>query len=137
MQTQALEPGQRTEWVQTAPDPKTARVRLYYAGWSSSTGEADWGLRPLLATEAWRPKLNNTAYYSNSEFDSLLAKALVSTSDAEKTDLYAKAQEIVMKDAPWAPLVTEQNLYATSARLSGVYVMPDGNIDSGEIAVTH
>ena len=40
-----------------------------------------------------------------------------------------------MKDAPWAPLVTEQNLYATSARLSGVYVMPDGNIDSGEIAV--
>ena len=136
VQTQALEPGQRTEWVQTAPDPKTARVRLYYAGWSSSTGEADWGLRPLLATEAWPPKLNNTAYYSNPEFDSLLAKALVSTSDAEKTDLYAKAQEIVMKDAPWAPLVTEQNLYATSARLSGVYVMPDGNIDSGEIAVT-
>ncbi len=119
-----LEPGQRTEWVQTAPDPKTARVRLYYAGWSSSTGEADWGLRPLLATEAWPPKLNNTAYYSNAEFDALLAKALVSTNDAERAELYAKAQEIVMKDAPWAPLVTEQNLYATSARLSGVYVMP-------------
>ncbi|WP_244471467.1 glutathione ABC transporter substrate-binding protein GsiB [Methylobacterium sp. ARG-1] len=136
VQTLALEPGQRTEWVQTAPDPKTARVRLYYAGWSSSTGEADWGLRPLLATEAWPPKLNNTAYYSNAEFDALLAKALVSTNDAERAELYATAQEIVMKDAPWAPLVTEQNLYATSARLSGVYVMPDGNIDSGEIAVT-
>ena len=135
VQTLALEPGQRTEWVQTAPDPKTARVRLYYAGWSSSTGEADWGLRPLLATEAWPPKLNNTAYYSNAEFDALLAKALVSTNDAERAELYAKAQEIVMKDAPWAPLVTEQNLYATSQRLSGVYVMPDGNIDSGEIAV--
>lgn len=135
VQTLALEPGQRTEWVQTAPDPKTARVRLYYAGWSSSTGEADWGLRPLLATEAWPPKLNNTAYYSNAEFDALLAKALVSTNDTERAELYAKAQEIVMKDAPWAPLVTEQNLYATSARLSGVYVMPDGNIDSGEIAI--
>ncbi len=135
VQTQALEPGQRTEWVQTAPDPKTARVRLYYAGWSSSTGEADWGLRPLLATEAWPPKLNNTAYYSNAEFDGLLSKALVSTDDAERAALYAKAQEIVMKDAPWAPLVTEQNLYATSARLSGVYAMPDGNIDSRDIAV--
>jgi glutathione transport system substrate-binding protein len=121
--------------VQTAPDPKTARVRLYYAGWSSSTGEADWGLRPLLATEAWPPKLNNTAYYSNAEFDGLLSKALVSTDDAERAALYAKAQEIVMKDAPWAPLVTEQNLYATSARLSGVYAMPDGNIDSRDIAV--
>jgi glutathione transport system substrate-binding protein len=135
VQTLALEPGQRTEWVQTAPDPKTARVRLYYAGWSSSTGEADWALRPLLATEAWPPKLNNTAYYSNPEVDDFIAKALVSTKDAEKADLYAKAQEQIAKDAPWAPLVTEQNLYATSARLSGVVVMPDGTIESGAIAV--
>ncbi|KMO10725.1 glutathione ABC transporter substrate-binding protein GsiB [Methylobacterium platani] len=135
VQTQALEPGQRVEWVQTAPDPKTARVRLYYIGWSSSTGEADWALRPLLSTEAWPPKLSNTAYYSNPEVDALLAKALVTTSDAEKADLYAKAQEQIVKDAPWAPLVTEQNLYATSARLSGVAVMPDGNIDSRQVAV--
>ena len=41
-----------------------------------------------------------------------------------------------MKDLPWAPLVTEKNLYATSIRLSGVYAMPDGNIDADEIAVT-
>ncbi len=135
VQTQALEPGQRVEWVQTAPDPKTARVRMYYAGWSSSTGEADWALRPLFSTEAWPPKLNNTAYYSNQEVDALIAKALVTTSDSEKADLYAKAQELIYKDAPWAPLVIEQNVYATSARLSGVYVMPDGNIDSREAAI--
>ncbi len=73
---------------------------MYYAGWSSSTGEADWALRPLFSTEAWPPKLNNTAYYSNQEVDALIAKALVTTSDAEKADLYAKAQELIVKDAP-------------------------------------
>lgn len=136
VQIQALEPGQRTEWIQSAPDPKTAKVRMYYAGWSSSTGEADWALRPLLSTEAWPPKLNNTAYYSNEAVDGFIASALKSVKDEEKADLYRRAQEQIMKDAPWAPLVTEKNLYATAKRLSGVYVMPDGNIDAGEIAVS-
>ena len=63
MQVQALEPGQRAEQVDSWPDPKTAKVRLYYTGWSSSTGEADWALRPLFATEAWAPKLNNMSFY--------------------------------------------------------------------------
>ncbi len=133
---QALEPGQRTEWVQTAPDPKTAKVRMYYAGWSASTGEADWALRPLLSTEAWPPKLNNTAYYSSKVVDDAIAGALRSVDEKEKTELYRKAQEQIMKDLPWAPLVTEQSIYATSKRLSGVYVMPDGNVNMDEIAVS-
>ncbi|RCS22153.1 glutathione ABC transporter substrate-binding protein GsiB [Phyllobacterium salinisoli] len=132
----ALEPGERTELVNGWPDPKTAKVRMYYIGWSSSTGETDWALRPLLATEAWAPGLSNTAYYSNKTVDELLAKALRTTKDDEKADLYKQAQEQVMKDLPWAPLVTENILYATSKRLSGVYVQPDGNINSSEIAVS-
>jgi glutathione transport system substrate-binding protein len=136
VQVQALEPGQRVEWVQNAQDPKTAKVRMYYAGWSSSTGEADWALRPLLSTEAWPPKLNNASYYSSPVVDDAIAKALKSVDDKEKAQLYRTAQEQLMKDAPWAPLVTEKNLYATSKRLSGIFVMPDGNINSNEIAVS-
>src|SRR6185503_1276716 len=40
-----LEAGQRVEKVESWQDPKTATVRLYYVGWSTSTGEADWALR--------------------------------------------------------------------------------------------
>ncbi|MFX5956633.1 hypothetical protein ABTF01_19775, partial [Acinetobacter baumannii] len=60
---QALEAGQRVERVESWQDPATAPVRLLYIGWSSSTGEADWALRPLLASEAMPPRLYNTAYY--------------------------------------------------------------------------
>lgn len=131
----ALEPGQRTDWVQGAPDPKTAKVRMYYAGWSASTGEADWALRPLLATESWPPKLNNTAYYSNEKVDANIAAALKSVDEAEKTKLYSDAQEQIMKDLPWAPLVTEKSLYARNKRLKGVYLMPDASIYSEEIEI--
>src|SRR5438094_4308935 len=64
-----LEAGQRVEKVESWQDPATAPVRLYYVGWSTSTGEADWALRPLLASESWPPKLFNTAYYKNAKAD--------------------------------------------------------------------
>jgi glutathione transport system substrate-binding protein len=135
LQVQALEVGQRTEWVDTWADPKTAKVRMYYTGWSSSTGEADWGLRPLFASEAWAPKLNNMSYYKSDVVDNALAKALVTVDDGEKAALYKTAQEQIRKDLPRLPLVTEQNLSAHGKRLSGVFVMPDGNINSDAIAV--
>src|SRR5690606_3301427 len=124
------------ELVQSAPDPATAPVRMYYAGWSSSTGEADWALRPLLASESFPPKLNNTAYYKNDVVDAAIAKALRSVDDKEKAQLYEEAQEQIWKDAPWAALVTEKMLYARSKKLDGVYVMPDGNINSGDISLS-
>jgi glutathione transport system substrate-binding protein len=133
---QALEIGQRVEWVQSAPDPATARVRMYYAGWSSSTGDADWALRPLLASESFPPKLNNTAYYKNDVVDASIAKALKSTDDKELASLYKTTQEQIWKDAPWAPLVVQQNVYAQSKRLTGVFMQPDGNINSTEISVS-
>lgn len=132
---EALEPGKRAELVDSWPDPKTAKVRLYYIGWSSSTGEADWAMRPLFATESWAPKLANYAFYSNPIVDESIAKALVSTDSAERAMLYKNAQEQLAKDLPRIPLVTEKVLYAHSKRLSGVYVMPDGNINSSEIAL--
>lgn len=135
LQVQALEVGQRTEWVDAWPDPKTAKVRLYYTGWSSSTGEADWALRPLFATESWAPKLNNMSFYSNPVVDGDIAKALVTTDSAERAGLYKTVQEQLMKDLPRIPLVTDDILYAHAKRLSGVYAMPDGNINSGEIAL--
>lgn len=133
---QALEPGQRTEWVEGASDPQKAAVRMYYMGWSSSTGEADWALRPLLSTEAWPPGLNNTAYYSNATFDGYIGDALKATSNDEKRDLYRKAQELLYVDLPWAPLVTDEMVYVRNKRLSGVYAMPDGSINIDEIVLS-
>ena len=124
---QALEAGQRVEKVESAQDPATAPVRMYYVGWSSSTGEADWATRPLLASESFPPKMFNTAYYKNDAVDADIAKALKTTDPAEKTRLDTDAQQRIWKDAPWAFLVTEQLLSAHGKNLSGFYVMPDAS----------
>ena len=135
VQVRALEAGQRVELVESAQDPATAPVRMYYVGWSSSTGEADWAMRPLLASESLPPKMFNTAYYKNPEVDADIAKALVTTSSTEKARLYADAQQRIWKDAPWAFLVTEQLLSVRARNLTGFYVIPDGsfNFDEAEL----
>jgi glutathione transport system substrate-binding protein len=132
-QVLALEAGQRVERVESAPDPATAPVRMYYVGWSSSTGEADWATRPLLASESFPPKMFNTAYYKSDAVDTDIAKALTTTNTADKTKLYADAQKRIWEDAPWAFLVTEQLLSAHSKNLSGFYVMPDASFNFDEV----
>lgn len=128
-----LESGQRVQRVQQAKDPKEAPVRMYYAGWSASTGEADWALRPLLTTSAWPPVFNNTAYYSNEAVDKAVADALLTTDEAKKTELYNQAQDQVWADAPWAFLVTTKLVSAKNKKLEGFYVMPDGSFNFKEI----
>jgi glutathione transport system substrate-binding protein len=128
-----LETGQRVERVESWQDPKTAPVRLYYVGWSSSTGEADWALRPLLFGDSWPPKLFNTAYYKSDKVDADIKGALATTDKAQKAKLYRDAQQTIWNDAPWAPLVTEKLLSAHSKKLSGVYVMPDASFEFGEV----
>ncbi|MFM0052148.1 glutathione ABC transporter substrate-binding protein GsiB [Caballeronia grimmiae] len=132
---EALEAGQRVQRVDSAPDPATAPVRMYYIGWSSSTGEADWAISPLLASSSMPPKLSNTAYYKNENVDADLQKALATTDRNEKAALYADAQKRIWADAPWIFLVTEKVVYARSKRLSGAYVMPDGSFNFDDIAI--
>ena len=122
---EVLESGQRVQRVQQVQKPEDAKVRMYYAGWSSSTGEADWGLRPLLSTAAFPPVMNNISYYSNKTVDDALMKALATTDRKEKSALYKTAQETIWNDAPWAFLVVQNNVYVKSKDLSGVYVEPD------------
>jgi glutathione transport system substrate-binding protein len=128
-----LEAGQRVEKVESWQDPKTAPVRLYYVGWSSSTGEADWALRPLLYGGSWPPSLFNTAYYKNDKVDADIKGAQLTTNTAEKAKLYEDAQKLIWADAPWAPLVTERLLSVHNRKLSGVYVIPDASFNFTEI----
>ncbi len=129
----ALEAGQRVAEVESAQDPAKAPVRMYYVGWSSSTGEADWAMRPLLAGESMPPRGFNTAYYNNPDVNAAIAKALVTTDEAERGKIYADAQQRIWKDAPWIFLNTEQLVSAKSKKLSGFYVIPDANFNFTDI----
>jgi ABC-type transport system substrate-binding protein len=51
---------------------------------------------------------NNVAFYNNPEVNRCLDAAVKSLDAAERTRLFRQAENIIMQDAPWAPLIHEQ-----------------------------
>ncbi|MGD8203631.1 glutathione ABC transporter substrate-binding protein GsiB [Pantoea sp. FN0305] len=127
----AMDAGQRAAEVE-GKGQKESGVRMFYTGWSASTGEADWALTPLFATGSWPPAIFNTAFYSNEQVDKDLNDALKTTDTAKKAQLYKDAQDRIWNDRPWAPLVVEKLVSAHSKSLSGFYMMPDTSFNFDE-----
>ena len=123
-QLTAMDAGQRAAEVE-GKGQKESGVRMFYTGWSASTGEADWALSPLFASQNWPPTLFNTAFYGNPQVDKDLTDALKTTYVKEKTRLYKEAQETIWKESPWVPLVVEKLVSAHSKNLTGFYIQPD------------
>lgn len=124
VQVTAMDAGQRAAEVE-GKGQKESGVRMFYTGWSASTGEADWALSPLFASQNWPPTLFNTAFYSNPQVDHELVAALQTTNPQKKARLYKNIQDILWKESPWVPLVVEKLVSAHSKTLTGFYIMPD------------
>ncbi|WP_428945686.1 glutathione ABC transporter substrate-binding protein GsiB [Pantoea sp. FN060301] len=127
----AMDAGQRAAEVEEKGQ-KESGVRMFYTGWSASTGEANWALTPLFATQSWPPTIFNTAFYSNPQVDKDLADALNTTDGDKKAALYKDAQDRIWQDRPWVPLVVEKLVSANTKNLTGFYVMPDTSFSFDE-----
>jgi glutathione transport system substrate-binding protein len=106
------------------------KLQAVLIGWSPSTGDADWGLRPLFAKSSWPPALFNLSFYDNDQVNKLLKEGLSTGNQDARDAAYAKAEKIIWDDAPWVFLGSPYNIAGESAKLSGVYYLPDGTVDA-------
>lgn len=102
-----------------------AEVDMYVIGWSPSTGDADWGIRPMMAIESEPPMSYNICYYENEEVDQLLKDALATADDSKRADAYAKVQDIIWEESPLVCLANDANTWATSANMVDAKLFPD------------
>ncbi len=109
--------------------PEDATITMLYGGWSSSTGDADWGTRPMLYTKSFPPVLSNLSWYSNPITDAAIEEGLSTVDPIKRAAAYAKVQAQVWKDAPWIFLSVDRSIAAYSKRLTGAYIRPDLQVD--------
>ncbi|HEY0418999.1 MAG TPA: glutathione ABC transporter substrate-binding protein, partial [Acetobacteraceae bacterium] len=131
-----LEAGLATAKLWGVQSPADATMQMDYSGWSSSTGDADWGLRPLLYSKSFPPNLFNIAYYSSPETDKAIEAALATADAPKRAEAYKQAQAQIWKDAPWIFLSVDKLLAGESKKLSGVYYLPDGGLLTEEAALS-
>ncbi|MDA6986973.1 glutathione ABC transporter substrate-binding protein, partial [Escherichia coli] len=84
-------------------------------------GDADWGLRPMLATESEPPMSFNISYYENEKVDQLLKDGLATADEDKRGEIYGEVQDIVWKDLPLLCIASDKNIWATSNNITGVY----------------
>jgi glutathione transport system substrate-binding protein len=129
VRVEGMEAGVLTSKIFNVKGPDDASIVMLNTGWSSSTGDADWGARPMLYTKAFPPVLSNIAWYSKKDVDAAIEAGLATVDPTKRAAAYAKEQEVAWKDAPWIYLVTSHNLAAYSANLTGVTARPDAQVN--------
>lgn len=130
-----LESGVAAAKIWNVKDASEATTMMHYTAWSASTGDADWGIRPLLYGKAYPPILFNTSYFNNAKVNADVEAGLTTADPAKRTAAYDDAQEVVWKEAPWLFLVSDDNIAAKSKKVSGIYVLPDGQMLTEEAAL--
>lgn len=130
LELKGMESAILNEKVQGATGPGSdVEVECYLTGWSTSTGDSDWGIRPLLAKESEPPMSYNMCYYENDELEKCLKDGLQSADDAVRKEAYAKAQDIIWKDVPMVCVANDINTWVTGSKVTGVRLYPDGAIN--------
>lgn len=132
----SMESGTLSDSLWDVEDPDDAEVDMYYGGWSSSTGDADWGLRPLIGGEEnFPPASYNVAFFDNDEVNADIEKALGTADSDERAEAYENAQEVIWEEAPWGFLALAPTKAGKKDNLEGIYLLPDNSLSFEEIEV--
>lgn len=99
---------------------------MHQMSWIGDNGDPDNFLFILLGSDQWPAAGFNSAYYKNEEVDDLLREARVTFDQAARTDMYERAQELIMEDAPWILIDHEKQIVVTKATVKNFKLHPTG-----------
>ncbi|MCL9774549.1 ABC transporter substrate-binding protein [Vibrio methylphosphonaticus] len=109
------------EWKSYLDSKDTGNFDVARAGWCGDYNEASSFLTLMVSA-------NTTAgqHYKSKDYDAVIEKALNSTSEDERTQLYIKAEKLLAKDMPIAPIYQYVTTRLVSPELGGY---PEGNAE--------
>ncbi|MBQ7737444.1 MAG: hypothetical protein IJT62_06375 [Oscillospiraceae bacterium] len=110
------------EWASLLVDLENKQLDIYIMNLGVPTGDAGDGLFRYFSSTS--PFSSNTAFYSNPEFDALLEKANRETDPAKRLELLKECQQFAINDAPWVPLLNNESLFLSTAKVQGLDLHP-------------
>jgi ABC-type transport system substrate-binding protein len=106
-------------------------------GWSMDYPSPQNYLEPLYSTQAQPPAGSNSAFYSNPEFDKLVAEGNKATSDEDAIKLYQQAEDILLEDMPIMPMFFGLEQSVWSDKVDNVTVDIFGRVDVASVTVVN
>ncbi len=100
-------------------------VAFSFSGWFQDYPDPSDFLDVLFSSHAISEvESNNMAFYSSAKADELMDAADLETNPQKRMDLYEKAEEVVMEDAPVVPLVDGVEIWLHQSWVKGFAIHP-------------
>ncbi|ERN54489.1 glutathione ABC transporter substrate-binding protein [Alkalihalophilus marmarensis] len=96
---------------------------MMIGAWGTVTADADYGLYPMFHSSNFGMTGNRT-FYANDEVDELLVLGRQETDEGERLNIYKRAQEIIIEEAPLVPLYHTEHLAGLRDEVEGFWIHP-------------
>ena len=113
---------QTEEWTQYRADRRADKFQCSLSGWMGDNGDPDNFLYSLLAGPSAGGA--NTSWYANPEVDKLLTEAQQVTDQEKRKEIYHKAEQMIVDDAPWAFLGYQKHQVVTRKGVENFILQP-------------
>lgn len=97
---------------------------VFVLGWTTVTGDGDYGLYPLFHSSAHGP--SNRTFYTNARVDELVELARKENDQDKRLEYYKEVQAIVHDEVPWIFMQTGENLNGLTKYVQGFKDHPTG-----------
>jgi dipeptide transport system substrate-binding protein len=114
------------EWSAYREKLQAGMAPMALFGWTSDNGDPDNFLHVLLGCPAAREGGSNVAKWCDASYDELVTRAKRTISQEERASLYAKAQEIFKREAPWLPIAHSVVMMGIRKDVTGFKIDPVG-----------
>jgi oligopeptide transport system substrate-binding protein len=104
-------------------------------GWAMDYPSPQNYLEPLYGTAALPPAGSNATFYTNAEFDELMAQGNQAETNEEAVDLYQQAEDLLLRDMPIAPMFYGLEQGVHSEKVSNVVIDIFGHVDLAAVTV--
>ncbi|EZH65031.1 ABC transporter substrate-binding protein [Bacillaceae bacterium JMAK1] len=123
------------EWSSLLDASANGEHDMVILGWTTVTGDADYGMYSLYHTEEHGASGNRT-FYSNSEVDELLEAARSEVDEDARVELYAEAQQIIINEAPKIFTVHDDFRIGIADNVDGFLQLSNGVFDISGVTIT-
>ncbi|MFC3041211.1 glutathione ABC transporter substrate-binding protein [Virgibacillus xinjiangensis] len=114
---------EQLEWGAYLEQTANGEHDMFVLGWTTVTGDADYGLYPLFhSSQQGNP--GNRTFTDHEELDNLLDEARREEDQATREELYAEAQQFIVEDAPWIFLHHSEYLLGVREEVKGLEQTP-------------
>lgn len=107
---------------------------MFIGGWGNATGDADYNQYNVFHSSSQGSK-GNLAFYSNPEVDKLIEAGRREKDLEKRKAIYAKAQDIELKDSPLIPIRTIDHVSVTAKNVKGFWLNPVGYLMLNDVTV--